>query len=183
MSTAKRERKGDHCVMWRGGFKCLNCGREFSVQYPIEPYMFDAQAKAFTKEHAKCKKTWQEPSHDSSSSIGERMEFWLRHGYRGVSSETIFAVLKGSDLPITSPALCRSPAEFCHPLDPSDFNRCHKLLEIVPEWRDRLDELKALGDPWPALVDNWDKLTEMLKEHLAGGDWRPMYDFMKELGC
>ena len=177
MASATRKKKGDHCVMRNGHPFCTHCGRSYEIALPAPVPMVTAQINAFVEMHKDCKKTWTEPVADLTEPEAERMHFWRTVGERGVSSETIYSVLCGTLAPL------RQPKDFRHPLDPADFLRCYKLLEIIPEWRDRLEELKTLGDPWPALVDNWDKLTEMMNEHRAGGDWRPMYEFMKELGC
>jgi hypothetical protein len=73
------------------------------------------------------------------------------------------------------------------PRDPSDFNRCSKLLQAVPQWKTELNKLKPVSETWSKLVDNWDKLETMLIE--AKVLWSQnkgaseMYEFMKKLGC
>lgn len=69
-----------------------------------------------------------------------------------------------------------------HPHDPDDFRRCYMLLFMVPEWKELLHEIKGESDVWEKLIDNWDQLTTMLEEQLAGKR-NNMYQFMKKLGC
>lgn len=75
----------------------------------------------------------------------------------------------------------------CPPSDPADFRRCYKLLQAVPQWKARLNELKTISPVWEKLVDNWDKLTEMYEQN-EKEDWKNyekigMYEFMKSLGA
>jgi len=67
-----------------------------------------------------------------------------------------------------------------HPHDPSDFYRCHKLLELIPEWREELPKMREVSPAWAALVDNWDMLTDMLKEQIAGKK-NDMYEKMQAI--
>lgn len=47
-----------------------------------------------------------------------------------------------------------------YPRDDGDFGRCEKLLEAVPELRDRLPEMAEVGDMWAKMVENWDLIRE-----------------------
>ena len=171
-----RKRKTDHVVMRNGQPFCMHCGRSYQMNLPAPIRVVTGMINGFIAEHKDCKKTWEEPTIDTNGkSERECATFWLANGERGVSSETMFSTLYGTHL--------LPPERFSHPLDPDDFRRCHLLLETVPHWRERLSDLKALGDPWPALVDNWDKLTEMLEENMHERKDNGMYTFMKELGC
>jgi hypothetical protein len=109
--------------------------------------------------------------------IPESAQEWLLKGDRGISSETIFGAISG--LVISS---CKYP-----PADPSDFYRCYKLIKAVPEWKSELHKVAELSKTWKNVIDNWDKLSELLEQI----EWRDkgisasngMYDFMKQLGC
>ena len=109
---------------------------------------------------------------------------WLASGERGISSEHMFYVLTGI------PAGRIRPGSH-HPLDPDDFKRCEKLLRQVPEFRIRLDEMRLVSSVWGALVDNWNKLVEVIEEEAPGvlsgerfhGPAPKAYALMKELGC
>ena len=110
--------------------------------------------------------------------IPESAQEWLLKGDRGISSETIFGAITG--LVINS---SKHP-----PADPSDFYRCYKLINAVPEWKSELHKVAELSKTWKNVIDNWDKLSELLEEQIQ---WRDkgisasngMYDFMKQLGC
>ena len=101
---------------------------------------------------------------------------WLKNGEIGQSSKTIYSVLSSSPL--------LHPDQYTHPLDTADFRRCYLLLERIPEWRPRIQEMGQVSETWQNLADNWDKLTTMFLRLMAtDGSERKMYDFMKELGC
>jgi hypothetical protein len=106
---------------------------------------------------------------------------WRAGRDTGTSSETIWAVMLGV-----------TPTYPDVPYDPDDFGRCYRLLEAVPEWRDRL-HLVADAYPksaWPKLVDAWSELETMwravgyAKKHDRTWDTaaaKRMYDRMREL--
>lgn len=174
-----RKSKTDHCVMRNGKPFCENCGGTYDLRLPMPAETLPKVLNAFIALHKFCtEKTWVEPVADQSGTVRDKALFWLTNGRRGISSETMFNVFAEKEG--IAPIVSRWPGS--HPHDPDDFNRCHLLLETVPEWRERLDELRVLGDPWPALVENWDKLTEMLEDNIKNGA-NGMYEFMKELGC
>lgn len=100
---------------------------------------------------------------------------WLLNGERGSSSETIVSKMEG--VPILS------WRKDVHPSDPSDFNRCVKLLDEVPEYKQRLDEMRGVSQVWNELVDHWSELEQMLVDALKEGSAPEMYKKMKELGC
>ena len=109
---------------------------------------------------------------------------WLASGERGISSEFMFYVLTGIPAGNT-----RSGS--CHPSDPDDFKRCEKLLRAVPEFRDRLDEMRVVSPVWDALVCDWNRLVVLIDEEAPGvlsgernrGSAPKAYALMKELGC
>lgn len=84
---------------------------------------------------------------------------WLATGQTGESSKTIaFRMLGGTHYKHES-----------HPYDPDDFNRCFKLLVVVPEIRPRLREMAAVSPSWSALVDHWDEIEQSFLEETAIG--------------
>lgn len=107
-------------------------------------------------------------------------QLWLRHGERGVSSDTIFGRLTGL-------YLVGHWGE-THPLDPDDFRRCRLLVEGVPEFRERLGEMAAASPTWAALVGAWDELCALMDEEAP--TWRTArgarcprtYERMRQLG-
>lgn len=154
---------------------CNNCGQYQEVPFPINPIMFDAMAKAFNKIHKSCKKIWQQPEVKDSLTEDQKARWWLSNGERGVSSETIFEVITGQKI--------LRHFNRCTPSDPDDFRRCYLLLKTIPEWKNKLYLLKAESKVWSNLVDNWDKLTEMLEEQMETKKANGMYEFMESLGC
>ena len=48
-----------------------------------------------------------------------------------------------------------------HPLDVSDFRRCVQMLDAVPELREHIPAMKALGPIWSRLADKWTELERM----------------------
>ena len=120
----------------------------------------------------------------SNFNLSSQAVKWLASGERGISSEHMFYVLTGI------PAGRIRPGS-CHPSDPDDFKRCEKLLRQVPEFRSRLDEMRLVSPVWNALVDNWNKLVEVIEEEVPGvlsgerfhGSAPTAYALMKEIGC
>ena len=68
-----------------------------------------------------------------------------------------------------------------YPYDPSDFGRCHRLLEAAPALRTRLSELKGNSPVWDRYIDHWDELTTLYLEELPNGTAPKLYDRMKQL--
>lgn len=124
------------------------------------------------------------PQHDAKLPVSSRVfipesaQEWLLTGDRGISSETIFGAITG---------LVINRRKY-PPADPADFYRCYKLIKAVPEWKSELHKVAELSKPWKNVIDNWDKLSELLEEQI---EWRDkgisasngMYEFMKQLGC
>ncbi len=152
---------------------CDKCGQEQTIPYPIAIPMMTAMTGAFGEMHKNCKGTWVQPEIEQTKSLNEKMMFWLSQGERGTSSETMFQKLSGQNL----------RAYNSHPCDPDDFRRCYLLLKTIPEWKAELFKLKGLSPVWSKLIDNWDKLTEMLEEQMKTHKANGMYELMKSLGC
>lgn len=87
---------------------------------------------------------------------------WLTGGDTGTSSKTIWFVMMGRES--TERYFWPSP-----PSDPSDFGRCHRLLRLMPSWRQRLPEVSAKYPKWQGLVEHWDELTSLYEDELANG--------------
>lgn len=71
-----------------------------------------------------------------TGSVRQRALEWALSGDTGISSETLCAYMSGVKKggPFGSQA----------PSDAADRGRCIRLLKLIPEWVERLDELKAL---------------------------------------
>lgn len=90
---------------------------------------------------------------ENNPSIITRAAEWAACGERGMSSETIWAVLMGV------PA---DKIESYLPADAGDFNRCALLLELIPEWLPRLHEVAEAFPEWRLIVQNWGTLYARL---------------------
>lgn len=163
--------KIEHMVIRNEKLFCMNCGDSQAIPFPIAIPVFSAMSTAFEKMHAKCRKTWQAPIVDPSWSADRKAGFWWENGERGRSSEVMWYALQGR----------LDTHRGAHPLDPDDFRRCYLLIKTVPEWKERLVFLKPLSTSWSNLVDNWDKLTDMLEEQMRTKKDNGMYDLMQKL--
>lgn len=155
---------------------CTHCGAEHPLIFPHEVKEMTKKINAFNVLHKDCKKTWEEPKVDQSKNIEQKAMWWIANGHVGLSSKTMWnCFMNNQDFPINQP------------YDPDDFSRCYKLLEAVPEWKEKsnMRKLKKLSGPWSNLVDNWDKLTEMYeqntKEQWKNSEKIGMYEFMQTL--
>jgi len=74
---------------------------------------------------------------------------WICGHDTGTSSKTIFSVMTGVEA-------IRADV----PYDPGDFGRCYRLLDLVPEWRPRLQEVADRYAEWGPLVKAWSMLEE-----------------------
>lgn len=114
----------------------------------------------------------------ATTSPMERAMDWLASDDTGLSSETMcWYFLRGK-----APERLHGFPGPCHPLDPSDFGRCLRLLQAIPEWRSRLPELAQLSPQWAALVANWDRIEALYLEERPSGRAARCYAAMKELG-
>lgn len=95
---------------------------------------------------------------------------WMMSGDTGMSSETILSVMEGTP--------CRYPSE---PADPSDFGRCHRLLQHFPHYRERLGEVVAQYPVWTALVRHWDELAALYEAEAPNQTCPRLYERMQEL--
>lgn len=166
--------KVEHTKIRNNSLFCLNCGGNHPLNMPVAINEMTKKIDAFNVLHKDCKKTWTEPKADQSKSVTEKAMWWIGNGHVGMSSKTMWNYFIGNkDFPIN------------HPYDPDDFSRCWKLLEAVPEWKERIPELGPLSKEWKALSENWVKLTEMYeqntKENWVYSKKIGMYEFMQKL--
>lgn len=101
---------------------------------------------------------------------------WLLGPDTGLSSQTIFSVLASTES-LRSRALGTwGPTT---PSDPSDFGRCHRLLERFPMWRDRLGEVSEAYPKWKPLVAAWDEMTALWLEESPTGNCPKLFKLMQ----
>ena len=87
---------------------------------------------------------------------------WLAHGDVGLSSQCMAMWLAFGE---------RMDGPFgAHPHDPSDMDRCLKLLHYAPGLRDRLQKMAELNKKWAALVARWDEIEAMQMDEI-GLNW------------
>jgi hypothetical protein len=86
------------------------------------------------------------------ASPGMGLGAWLASDDVGLSSKYMAGVLSG-----------QFAAEYAHPADSSDFGRCMRLLEAVPELRDKLDLMRDKSPEWAELVANWERIESMVQ--------------------
>lgn len=84
------------------------------------------------------------------STLDRRALNWIVGPDTGTSSTTIWAVMMGATYPRQS-----------RPSDASDFGRCYRLLEAIPEWRARLPEVAEAHPEWAPLVAVWAELEDI----------------------
>lgn len=106
--------------------------------------------------------------------ISDNVNNWLKTGERGISSDAIVTHLTGLNIASKYFGLG-------HPLDPSDFDRCVRLLNACPELRDRLDEMKEVSDKWAILVDHWDELERIYYHEMQSEKAPRLFKRMREL--
>ncbi len=87
---------------------------------------------------------------------------WILGRDTGISSKTIWAVMMGV---ITEPIRCN--AQYDIPWDCHDFGRCYRLLDAIPEWKARLQEVAVLVPKWAPLIREWARLEELLLDPSA----------------
>lgn len=66
------------------------------------------------------------------------------------------------------------------PCDPSDFGRCHRLLERFPEFQSQMHKMNKF-DNWKKLVQNWDRMTEIYLRDFESGESSELYNLLQEL--
>ena len=97
----------------------------------------------------------------STPNIGLRA--WLGGHDTGASSLTMAAVI------FNAGNYVGNPQRFSHPLDSSDFGRCHRFLEAVPQSREQLHIMADVSPEWKSLVGRWDEITVLYTEAKAAG--------------
>jgi hypothetical protein len=153
-----------HTGMAGNALLCNRCGARHEMTLPMPVFLAAATMEAWGKEHAKCKGN-QSAFRDATS-----VHDWRESDDTGASSIAIYLHMLGRF------------SDGRHPIDPSDFGRCYRLLALAPEWRARIGEMSQCGPVWAALSAVWDELTALYEEELPSGTAPRLYARMKELG-
>lgn len=165
----------------KGEMACLHCGETHPLHLPVSINMFAAMGEAFSKEHRRCKPTngyacvhcmafGHEPGDCPTTQYFGSYQKWLEGPDTGMSSRTLGAVLSG-----------QGAFDKSYPLDPADFGRCHRLLQAIPGWRQRVGEMKGVTPEWTALAAHWDELEALYLEESPTGTCPKLYARMREL--
>lgn len=93
-------------------------------------------------------------------SIETRALHWLMSGDTGASSKSICAHMQG----------IQKSDYASYPRDPADLGRCLRLLEIMPEWKPRIQEMAVYGPGWAGQVAVWQELRATM-DNEVGIDW------------
>ena len=157
-----------HVVMGPNCVRCLNCGREQDFPDRSELSIVIAVMRQFGENHAECPATKEGAKRFDYSNAYE----WSRSWDTGISSLTIFSVLTGE------PLQC-SRADT--PKDPEDFGRCVRLLDVAPEWRNRLQAVADRYPEWEPLVKNWPELEALYRQEIPSGRAPILYERMQNL--
>ncbi len=144
--------------------RCFNCGESYEMAMPAPMSIVTAAMRAFDKDHARCKPSVKGAARMTAASPHE----WMRSWDTGQSSKTIWHVMMKSG---------EGPASI--PYDPADFGRCYRLFEKFPEWRARLDEMRAVRG-WAPFVDAWPRFEALYVEEFDSGQAPRLYDAMSE---
>jgi len=95
---------------------------------------------------------------------------WFRSYDTGVSSETMAAIAMGAEA-----------GRFDAPHDPSDFGRCYRLVQKVPEIREAFDRIGELVPAFAGILREWDELCRIYDRDLKSGSSQELYDRIKTL--
>lgn len=98
---------------------------------------------------------------------------WLMSDDTGASSKTMAAVMFDFEISFLRGSY--------FPLDASDFGRCVRFLEAVPEARERLPRMKQVSAKWAVLVDCWDELTALYHDEKRGDKVRTLTNKLDSL--
>lgn len=102
---------------------------------------------------------------------------WWRGTDVGKSSAALFHVFCDQNWKYCS----KEVGQAATPIDAADFGRCKRLIDLIPEWRNRLGEVSAQypDTAWPRIIERWqeiesaksDRVNEILREcHTAKCD-------------
>ena len=163
------EKTPDWLVMVDGGCRCLRCGKPEPMPVPMPVDAFTPWVAYLGALHRGCQDTGR------VDVPAQRVEEWITGHDTGTSSKAIYRHMMG---------YTRERATFgTHPHDPADFGRCYRLLQIAPNWRNRIGEMAEYSKAWASLAGAWDELTAMYEAVVESGakDARALYDRMHEL--
>lgn len=60
------------------------------------------------------------------------------------------------------------------PQNAAELPQIFGLLELLPQWRERLPEMAEVSGTWAAIVENWEELERLDRVGSETKDWRPL---------
>lgn len=106
-------------------------------------------------------------------SMERRALAWMLSGDSGVSSETMLSIALG----ITKKDSCG----FDVPYDAGDFGRCYRLVEQVPEIRDKFEAIGRRFVAFKPILACWDELAAIYEQDLPTGKSARLGERLREL--
>jgi hypothetical protein len=104
-----------------------------------------------------------------TASINERAQWWRARGDCGTSSVTIWCSMTGE-----------RHATYHWPLDPDDFRRCKKLLDLIPEWRKDLKKVVDRFQWFKPFADRWGEFELLYEKESQFGRAQKLYHEMQK---
>ena len=95
-----------------------------------------------------------------------RALMWMLNGETGLSSIAIARRMLG----VPPREGHHRHHDIFHPLDPADMRRCLLLLDWIPGWAGRIDEMADVSPQWAKLVAKWGEIEATLLEEMHRAD-------------
>ncbi|HEX7906796.1 MAG TPA: hypothetical protein VF534_01705 [Paraburkholderia sp.] len=100
---------------------------------------------------------------------------WLINGDTGISSQTMAAIALGAT------NLSSSGWNVDAPHDPSDFGRCYRLVQKVPEIREHFPRIAKKVKAFAGILREWDALVRIYERDKPKGESPELYNRIKDL--
>jgi hypothetical protein len=160
----------DWLILHNGKALCRRCGQlhPFNELMPLSIGAVNVIIAGYTEEHRDCVQgevTYPRPV-PADGTVEQRAQRWLADGRTGISSETICRFMRRGLGAAVSGAGNWGPRP---PQDPSDFGRCRQLLDLIPEWRERMAEMAAVPG-WERIAPAWAELDALWDEESKRAD-------------
>lgn len=94
----------------------------------------------------------------TATDTAQRALAWIAGPHVGASSKSIWCTMQG----------VKEPRGASFPYDPDDFFRCRRLLQLIPEWRERMPEMAQHGPVWATMAARWDEIDALFMEETQG---------------
>ncbi len=98
---------------------------------------------------------------DMNQSKEERIEWWIKNGNHGDSSNYMLNTFRLSSKTKKDK---HHFIKFPLPHDVYDFRRCLELIKCVPEFRKNFNKLSVSSFGWELLIDNWNSIENLFEK-------------------